>query len=912
MSEIESRGHEGVSTRMTDPQLLSKYVETRSDAAFEQLVRRYVDLVYSAARRMVRDEHLAEDVTQAVFIVLSRKAPRLLSHPALSGWLYSTTRLTARNALRETARRARRELASARSDMSTTSEDSEAQPWEQIAPQLDDAMASLSERDRALIVWRYFENRSHAQTASLLGTSENTANRRLLRAVEKLKQALTRRGVAVPMAAITGGIAARAVQAAPAQVAGAIASPSAVATSLAGGTITALALIQAKLIGIALVVLAVVVGATVTAQSLLKPPPAPPAPAPPVQQAVKPNPGTGATQLIHFCLLGKPQLLDALRARATGTTDPKEKDGFATLTLPSTAFDEVMSARSGDIVTTSRLAEFCRPQAGGRDWIDLSFERGKSADESDDRVITFNGRGDLRADLRRARVDLQVDSPGVMVGVIEPTDQPAIRQRQVSLNLSTTLTPGTTLVASVNLDPKRDDLRALVVLQTVQATPQRMQLIEQREIPTRQWLTRGLDGLVADADDGIAWQARAHPPIVDEKWRRKLSDETTLSLVAVGRSREHPYRWWDGSGKPVTNDVYLDSLRDEFDLQIIYSLSLVPMGAMMSAAQVSHRQDSPFDHRVGVSLGGWREVGKAKVGGSVADDSRRITITKLNPAGEGSWCEWTRPVSDDVEYELVPESADGRRIGANLPTQPRFHFATAGASEGTTQPMTTHVPMPSDQLAYVVVMKRETVWTTFENIAAAPDLSTPAPVKASDAAPRVLPPAGTPERCVDDLLTALTDGNADKARALVDVTPDTASLVDAGIAYAIAANRLHSAAVASFGAAEVSRALPELATASVEIPATARAIQWKVQADRATPKTDGFPVELVRREGGWKVSLAPLASAGMSNAEAVLYLQSRALSLRAALDGVRSGKYADAYELRDALNAPPVPTTKPS
>src|SRR5438046_665138 len=139
---------------LSDIQLLHEYALRKSDDAFEILVSRHVNLVYSAALRQVRDQVLAGEVTQTVFIVLSRKAHTLSNSTIVPAWLYRTTRLVAGRALRSESRRRKREHEAVQMEP----EHSEAS-WQEIAPLLDEDMICLSEKDRSAIILRFFENK---------------------------------------------------------------------------------------------------------------------------------------------------------------------------------------------------------------------------------------------------------------------------------------------------------------------------------------------------------------------------------------------------------------------------------------------------------------------------------------------------------------------------------------------------------------------------------------------------------------------------------------------------------------------------------------------------------------------------------------------------------------------------------
>ena len=196
--------------------LVREFAAKRSDAAFAELVNRHIGLVHSAALRQSGDAHLAEEITQAVFIILARKAGSLGPRTVLSAWLYRTTRYAAADALK--ARR-RRQIREQEAYMQSTLNEPDANAWAQLEPLLDDAMNQLGETDRAALVLRYFENKTAREIAAALRMTEDATQKRLARALEKLRALVAKRGVTLASAAIAGTLAANSVQAAPAGLA---------------------------------------------------------------------------------------------------------------------------------------------------------------------------------------------------------------------------------------------------------------------------------------------------------------------------------------------------------------------------------------------------------------------------------------------------------------------------------------------------------------------------------------------------------------------------------------------------------------------------------------------------------------------------------------------------------------------
>src|SRR5579875_1534214 len=257
-----------------DAELLERYVRNRDEAAFELLVWRHGALVFNVCRRMLRSEQDAEDAFQATFLALVRKASSISRCGSVAAWLYKVAYRVALEARQRTRKTAAVEKSGGETLAVQPADDL---LWSDMRPILDEELNRLPERLRRPIVLCYLEGKSNAEAARELGCRLGTIYSRLSRGRELLRQRLKRRGVSLPVAALTAGLTAQAAEAAPAislvraaaQAALAFAGPSAAAVSprvaaLAEGVLRTMFVTKLKIATVMMFVVSVAAGGVLT------------------------------------------------------------------------------------------------------------------------------------------------------------------------------------------------------------------------------------------------------------------------------------------------------------------------------------------------------------------------------------------------------------------------------------------------------------------------------------------------------------------------------------------------------------------------------------------------------------------------------------------------------------------------
>jgi RNA polymerase sigma factor (sigma-70 family) len=765
-----------------DRELLRQFVSTKSAQAFEQLVRRNANMVYSAARRQLGDSHLAEDVTQAVFLLLAEKAASIKG--PLAGWLLAVTFNACRNARRIAARRAFHETRAAAMKL----HDPQPQPeitWDDYAPLIDAAMSKLGRGDRDAIALRYFRECSLREVGAFLGISDEAARKRVDRAVEKLRTILGAQSAVPALGIFASQLAGKASLQAPANLVQSVVS------SLAGsakGTLanviatkTARAMISAKvtLITTIIFVTAVVgIGAATftkliremqSPQSSSVAPPAPAQPAQPPAAGIAEASVPGTMQLAFWRVF----VDDRTAAQLRQITQPVQTTSvFYQAYRGSGAEIRKLFADSigtGGLLQASNNLFFAIDGAEvmGVKPGELAIELGR------DHMIGMPDNGpamkfSLRSDDAQEqylianpdRLHVTINDANFKVNFLELAGGRLSTLREqppkIDIQFQGDLPAGDALVMTARyvLDSGRA-YNHVIVWETFHAAEKEKHFIRY-ESSTQWWCIYGPDKLRHWADAARVWSADADPK---SAWfhyspyavQRKFSDGKSIYLFMLSHQSNWPGCWWTPNGKPA-RAMRVSQWDGDPPHGLLFAL-VVPGGDNQWERQhhdpnSANKPKAPDDNfypsfdsepdgttqlKVGEPVGPWEDAAHLMLNRPISVDGVKFEARAVRRWYPQVIVDFNEEGVLDNEYVLVAtDRAGSERYDPNQPFLDSEKYANEESSEQK-EPRYKFSPLKVSDLAYFKLMRRKREFVTFDGFATQPAVAPREDVTSDDA-----------------------------------------------------------------------------------------------------------------------------------------------------------------------------------
>jgi RNA polymerase sigma factor (sigma-70 family) len=658
---------------MDDRQLLAQYVSDRSPEAFAELVRRYANLVYSSARRQLGKSDLAEDVSQAVFILLLRRAGTVQG--PLGGWLIRTTYFACRDARKMEARRCAREGRAAEMKMQELRESASCH-WDDYSSLLDGALAQLSRVDRDAVVLRFMQGMTLKETGDAMGISEATAQKRAERGLERLRNTLKAK-TQVPAAAIMAShLGARAVEAAPAGLATKIAASAAtahntVAASIALKTGCGMLISKMKVAAIVLLVLGMAAAAGSSVVKLLEQNSEAALPAPSAARGPATLAQTGAgevVQILRYDVL----LSDGAYPSVTQLKSQKVDTGASA--LPAAVYDtgdlhrvilDAINMHGAESFSMIHAYSADTWSAAHKSVVLLLNKQGTSG------RAWVNGRGEGTMSSTIVDPDhrtLNLNFPAIKLQLMEGPQRET--DAQASISYDGMLGVGSSLVFEDNVTGAGAAVyHLLIVYETVKAPDWEFAFFDLT--PDLKWYMRsGPEGVSKLAARAVVWAARAaHPAnVVPAEYEQALPDGTMARALAITRVDTYPLCWWDPQGQPVVVPQYVPLLSQYLSHPTFIQVEVTgPPEAYSNASPLapSSATTRPEEYRLMRVLstghtahaafwapyGPWKQVGTIQPGQSVNINGARYVLRGVTAVGAG-----------EVETDLHTDQAGGDAI----------------------------------------------------------------------------------------------------------------------------------------------------------------------------------------------------------------------------------------------------------
>lgn len=564
---------------MQDWQLLEAYGRGDQDA-FGTLVNRHIHMVYATARRQVGESH-ADDVTQAVFILLAQKYQRLERAGSIAAWLYRVTLYVCTNHQRTQRRREHHERKAI--PMEQTSSESSSFSWPHEL--LESAMMRLSAVDRQVVLLHFLEAQSYPETGRALGISEEAARKRGERSLDKLRKFFSRHGCVVPAAALTVFMAEQAATAASATT---VAAASASAVSVTATTSAAIlaksaakAMVWVKIKAAATVALVVViVGGAITvpivigqaqvdrriagAPLAVTVPPAPaPLPAQPARSVEPPEVAAspGMVNTANYCVLVDPEV--AAELAALGAPQMGDNQNFTVYRMAAVDFHAAIRRMRGSrlIVPASESVSTLTKMISYA-WPPEIYVSERQAAEAKLPIYRLVGNWDSRSVWKSvadhpSQIQLNYHADlNASISYDEKNEETTPLKGTVSFNQK--LTAGDMMVAiGAPVDMAGRKVIVLNVLEAFGISRAQSDLLDGlHDIERWRWVDYGPSFARWGAQRALQWEAlaerrRKEGDPAAPAWERQVDVGTTVRLIAINRYEEGELCWWDGDGNPV-------------------------------------------------------------------------------------------------------------------------------------------------------------------------------------------------------------------------------------------------------------------------------------------------------------------------------------------------------------------------
>ncbi|MGN6368649.1 MAG: RNA polymerase sigma factor, partial [Phycisphaerae bacterium] len=637
----------------TDSELLRAYV-AGDERAFEELVARYVDLVHGVAARRARGS--AEDVTQAVFLILSQKARVLAERGTIGGWLYATATLCAKRAVRARVRRERYERGAVMRAESRAME--EGARDEEMLGLLDEGIARLPAAERELVILRHLQNRELSAIAEGLGISQAAATKRVQRAVERLRVWFAGRVGDVSASAVTGVLVRAAGHKAPAGMMKAGAGAGAAALAKGAGSTVAIAggkaAVAAGVVVASVVAVGVAIGARAgsgSARTSVGTARARVAEAMPVVDERK-VPGRMLLARMDLMVDGE----GAAAVRGIGRPAPEARSSlYAGYRASTHEVERVLKvARAGGHLFAGNLA-VTNPVEYTDGVLPTAVQHGSGFTIALERNGIYGGSGVEQGTAKFRNVgsgiQMTVDL-GEVKAWVEPWTGRDVQEKVGELHFDGLVGAGETVFFVADVGTVDGVALTHVVLWQVFKASDAQFAVMRGITSGAAWIDHGPTEMRAIIDRAAVW---ARGPVkrfsdVPARFVKGLSNGAEVRVLAVGRPREFPFCWWRGDGVPTVESPEWNA--DDFRREEVVIVEVKAPGAggakkvraldggwfsyggvtryfRSSAGDV---QVEPVDGRVevGVSIGGWKTIGELRGKGRVSVDDATVEVQKIS------------------------------------------------------------------------------------------------------------------------------------------------------------------------------------------------------------------------------------------------------------------------------------------